>query len=233
MFFSIIAAVLIYFLIGSFLAFREFLGTKNPSRSSSGDNIVDPAIYDADYYFDAFSKDENAYIASLSDLPISLGRCLDMAGIKEGERILDLGCIRGTLAYYCVLRGCRATALDYSLDAVNLARKTRNALPANLRSQMEVLHMDFSDLAESEKFDVIFMADLVEHLYDLQLRKLFVKARRILRAGSGRIVIHTAPNRIFINVIFPLKRIINWPQILQKKIFFIPGASTVTIFPCM
>jgi SAM-dependent methyltransferase len=215
--FLLAGLAVIYVLIGSILAFREFLGAKKPGRANSGDRTVDPVIYDADYYLDAFSKDENTYIASLSNLPISLGRCFDIAGIKEGERILDLGCGRGELAYYCVLRGCHATALDYSSDAVNLARRTRDSLPQKLRPKMEVLHMDFADLNESYKFDVIFMADLVEHLYDVQLKKLFEKTKRILRPGSGRIVIHTAPNRLFINVIFPLKRILNWPQILQKK----------------
>lgn len=77
--------------------------------------------------------------------------------------------------------------------------------------------MDFRDLPEPEVYDVIFMADLVEHLYDWQLEELFKKAGLLLKKNTGRIVIHTAPNRLFIDVIFPLKKILNWPAIFQQK----------------
>ena len=219
--FIAISLVAGYILIGLGLAFKEKLGGKSTKTASCAEGPVNPGIYDADYYLNAYSGDEEKYMASLNNLPISLNKCFAIAGLKPGEKILDLGCGRGGLSYSCVLLGCSATALDYSEDAARLANKTRGVLPLGLRSKMEVLHMDFMDLDESRKFEVIFMADLVEHLYDWQLEKLFAKAKKLLRPGSGRIVIHTAPNRTFINVIFPLKRILNWPAVLAaRKCFF-------------
>jgi 2-polyprenyl-3-methyl-5-hydroxy-6-metoxy-1,4-benzoquinol methylase len=219
--FIAVSLVVVYILIGLALAFKESLNSRISKTASCAEGPVDPGIYDADYYLNAYSGDEEKYIASLNNLPISLNKCFSFAGLKPGEQVLDLGCGRGGLSYSCVTLGCSATALDYSEDAARLANKTRLALPPELRSKMEVLHMDFMDLDESRKFDVIFMADLVEHLYDWQLEKLFTKAKKLLRPGSGRIVVHTAPNRIFIDLIFPLKRILNWPSVSRgKKSFF-------------
>jgi 2-polyprenyl-3-methyl-5-hydroxy-6-metoxy-1,4-benzoquinol methylase len=209
--------VIIYVLIGVFLALKQKKGKVKPNNLPFGNTIVNPGIYDADYYLNAYSGNENKYIASLNNLPISLNRCFILAAAQPGEKVLDLGCGRGELAYHCVINGCSATALDYSDDAVKLAQKTKKVLPGNLYDKMTILQMDFIDLDESEKFDVIFIADLVEHLYDWQLERLFEKAKKILRKETGRIIIHTAPNRIFINVIFPLKRILNWPGVIAKK----------------
>lgn len=152
--------------------------------------------------------------------------------MKPGERVLDIGCGKGQLAYYCVKKGCEATALDYSEDAANLARRTASCLPAGLQEKMQVICADFLTLDESVKYDVIFMADLVEHLYDWQLKKLFEKAGRLL-SPAGRIVIHTAPNRLFINFLFPLKRILAWPKVLAKKTDFFYTRSKYCYDPAM
>ncbi len=212
-----------YLSIGCALAFAEAMkvrrgGGKNISQP---DAYVDSVIYDADYYLKAYAGDKQSYIAGLRTLPISLARCVSLAGIRPGEKVLDLGCGRGALAYHCAALGCHVAAVDYSEDAVRLAEMARDALPEGCTGSMRVLKMDFRELAETEKYDCIIMADLVEHLYDWQLKELFVKARSLLKKGTGRLVIHTAPNRIFINIIFPLKRILNWPAIVGKgKRFF-------------
>lgn len=178
---------------------------------------VDPGIYDRDYYLNAYQGNLQGYLANLSNLPISLRRCFDYADPKAGDKILDLGCGRGHLDYFCVLKGCSVTAIDYSKDAVELALKAKEALPENLRDKMTVEQKDFKELVINEKYDVIFMADLLEHLYDWELKILFEKARQMLKPRTGRLIIHTAPNKTWINVIFPLKRILDWPNTLRKK----------------
>jgi len=218
--FSIVFLGFLYLLVGFILSlFQRKSQAKSPHVNKT--DYVDSGIYDSDYYLCAYSGDSQKYISSLENLPISLGRCFNLADPKTGEKILDLGCGRGHLAYHCVNKGCTVTAIDYSADAVKLANETKNALPEKIRDKMRVLKMDFRNLSDTESYDVIFMADLIEHLYDWQINELFVKMKKILNKDTGRIVIHTAPNRLFINVIFPLKRILNWPNILlQKKDFF-------------
>jgi len=211
----------VYLLAGFFLAFRQRTVQKKSAGIKNSIEMVEPDIYDADYYLYGYAGDEKQYILDLDKMPISLKRCFNYGSLKSGEKILDLGCGRGHLAYYCVMNGCTAVAIDYSKAAVELANKTRDALPENLRNNMVVKKMDFRDLKADEKYDVIFMADLVEHLHDWQLKELFKKAKEILKEDTGRIVIHTAPNKAWINIIFPLKRMLNWPSIVSaRKDFF-------------
>lgn len=213
--------IAIYIFIGLSLALREQIVCPRKTVTQSTTDMVDPGIYDADYYLKAYAGDKKKYLNDLSKLPIGLSRCFHLADPKPGEMVLDLGCGRGAFSYYCAARGCLVTGVDYSDDAVRLALMAREELPAAYRNNLKVYQMDFRDFDESKKFDVIVMADLVEHLYDHQLRELFAKTKRLLKPGTGKLIIHTAPNKLFIDVIFPLKRILNWPGIVRsKKMFF-------------
>jgi 2-polyprenyl-3-methyl-5-hydroxy-6-metoxy-1,4-benzoquinol methylase len=208
--------IFIYVMIGVFLAGKEWMRQKGSlafqkiESDDPGKGVVDPGIYDSDYYINTGS------IEDLAHLPVHLSRCFDVACLQSGDKILDLGCGKGQLVYHCVLQGYSATAVDYSEAAVLLANKTRSLLPEGIRDRMTVLKMDFHDLPEDNKYHVIFMSDLVEHLYDWQLKELFDKLKRLLESKTGRIVIHTAPNKYFIDVIFPLKRILGWPAVIRK-----------------
>lgn len=186
-------------------------------KKENAQSQVNSTIYDSDYYLHAYSEDPKKYLSDLQNLPVALHRCFDYADPKPDEKVLDLGCGRGHLSYFCVLKGCVVTAVDYSKDAIDLALKTKEALPDNLRDKMTVKQMDFKNLDTNEKFDIIFMADLIEHLYDWELKILFEKARQVLKPRTGRLIIHTAPNKTWINVIFPLKRILDWPSTLKKN----------------
>lgn len=178
---------------------------------------VNSMVYDSDYYLYSYSADSKKYLSELQNLPIALHRCFDYADIKTGEKVLDLGCGIGHISYFCALKGCFVTAVDYSAAAVELALKTKEALPNGLKDRMIVKQEDFKNFDTEEKYDVIFMVDLLEHLYDWELEILFEKVRQILKPDTGRVIIHTAPNKIWINAIFPLKRILDWPSTLRKK----------------
>jgi len=192
-------------------------GHRSNRKNGGGSKIqVNRDIYDEDYYLHGYSGDLESYFDNIEKLPAPLSRCFDYAAPSPGEKVLDLGCGRGQLSYCCVLKGCIVTAIDYSEDAVNLALKAREMLPENLRANMLVKRADFKTFDTDEKYDVIFMADLLEHLYDWELQILFAKARQLLKPDTGRLIIHTAPNRIWINVIFPLKRILDWPNTIRK-----------------
>lgn len=215
-FLSVLGVAAGYVLMGVFFALKERARRGPAAPQAAADQtsqdaaVVDPGIYDADYYLERVADKD------LDNLPVSLKRCFDMAALSVEEKVLDIGSGTGQLAYYCVSKGCTAVAVDYSEAACQLANGSKAALPEPLREKMTVLKMDFRDLPEDVKYDVIFMADLVEHLYDWQLKALFEKMARILAPGTGRIVIHTAPNRYFIDIIFPLKRILNWPAVIRK-----------------
>lgn len=131
--------------------------------------------------------------------------------------MLDIGCGRGHLSYACALKGCEVTAIDYSQDAVDIAIETMQYLPQELKNKVKVLKMDILDLDISDKYDAIIMADVVEHLHQWQLERLFDICNKILKRPNGRIVIHTAPNVLWINFIYPFKRILAFATTIRKK----------------
>jgi len=178
---------------------------------------VTPDIYDKDYFLYAYGGSADKYLANLKALPIPLQICLNLSELKANERVLDIGCGRGHLSYACALKGCKVTAIDYSQDAVDIAVKTMQLLPSEFRNNVTALRMDILDIDISNKYDVIIMADVVEHLHQWQLEKLFDICDKILTRPNGRIIIHTAPNATWINFIFPLKRILGFMTTIRKK----------------
>lgn len=58
-----------------------------------------------------------------------LQNVLALAAPRPGERILDIGCGRGELSYLLAQSGADVTGVDYSADAIRIARRTYGASP--------------------------------------------------------------------------------------------------------
>lgn len=195
---------------------------------------VNPSIYDTDYYLaDGYKGNERIFLESLDkgerlyDFPVELAK------IKPNEKVLDIGCGIGKLAYRALRKNCEVIGIDYSKDAIAIANKIRNSLRDEEQKRIKFINDDVLNLAEKEKFDVIFMTDVVEHLYDWQLQALFSKLGKILSYPDGRIIIHTAPNRLNINFLYPLKRFLGFYSTIRKKKGFFYKRSKYFYDPAM
>ena len=81
--------------------------------------------------------------------------------IFAGMEVLDAGCGSGFFSNYFILRGCKVYSLDYSEEALNLARRmTDNKSFKYLKR--DLLNEDLSSEFEN-KFDLIFTDGLFEH----------------------------------------------------------------------
>ncbi|MBU1121071.1 MAG: class I SAM-dependent methyltransferase [Candidatus Omnitrophota bacterium] len=181
-------------------------------------NTVDSTIYDADYYLkDGYGGDVSRFIQSLEEPSPLVDYPIEVADLKKGERVLDVGCGIGRLLYACAKRGCIVEGYDYSKDALSIAQKGVDALPDEFKKNARLNNDDVKNIPSTIKYDVIFMCDVVEHLYDWELKVLFDKLKELLNPVTGRLIIHTAPNRWYINFIFPLKRILSLPKTLRRK----------------
>ncbi|MDD5135714.1 MAG: class I SAM-dependent methyltransferase [Candidatus Omnitrophica bacterium] len=178
------------------------------------DKIVAPEIYSRDYFL-SDNEGFREYFAGLdNNMHAKFRSALEYGRPAKGDTVLDIGCGRGELVYYCARKGAKALGIDYSKDAVDIARETIAKLPEDLRrlARAEIgdpVTYDFKD-----EYDVVFMIEIAEHMYDWQLEEAFRKIYKILKPG-GRLVI-TTPNYYYEQYLSPLKRIMNIPFGLFK-----------------
>jgi SAM-dependent methyltransferase len=158
-------------------------------------------IYDRDYFlsercegFDRFAEDRG-----LSPLKL---RELDLLEVVAGHSVLDAGCGRGEVLLACAHRGAAVTGVDYADAAVELSRETLAGIEAADVRRGDVTALEFDDAS----FDRILFGDVIEHLDPAQADLALREFHRVLRPG-GKLVVHTAPNLLFLKVGWPVARL--------------------------
>jgi len=102
--------------------------------------------------------------------------------VKEGERVLDLGCGNGRLLEFLKDKQVDYVGADISNQLLDIARQR---YPANQFVLIDGLNLPFPD----NSFDWIFSIAVLQHVPSLELRKIFLKeTRRVLKPG-GKIVL--------------------------------------------
>ena len=129
-------------------------------------------------------------------------RMLAMADPRPGRRILDVGCGCGELVIHAAMQGADAVGVDYAEAAHQLAVETSERLGVDAT----FLRRDVSDLPDGP-FDAILMADIIEHLYQHQLDKLYADIRERI-APDGIVIVHTWPNRWHTTYTYPVARLL-------------------------
>ena len=168
---------------------------------------VNPDIYDKDYYLrGGYQGSEDVFLSSLNTSEYCYDYPLRLAEIKPGDKVLDIGCGIGKAAYKAMKAGAVVTGVDYSKDAIEIADQIKSSLPQDEQRNLSFVAADILSFPDSPRYDVIFMLDIVEHLYDWQLTELFAKAARMLSGDGGSLIIHTAPNKWNIKYLYPTKR---------------------------
>jgi 2-polyprenyl-3-methyl-5-hydroxy-6-metoxy-1,4-benzoquinol methylase len=110
---------------------------------------------------------------------------LDPERDLAGRAVLEIGCGRGGFAASLYRRGARVTASDFSLAALDLARKEFTGLEVKWL-QADIEQLPFDDSA----FDTVISCETIEHVPDPS--KAISELARVLRPG-GRLVL-TTPN---------------------------------------
>jgi len=151
---------------------------------------VPSSLYDENYY--RSSCDGYQEFADGDALTPRLREILQSVTIGKDQKVLDIGCGRGEVIRHIGRLGLRTIGIDYSSAAVAICR--RHLAGAELGQDVAVLRASAVDLPFSNsQYDIVFMLDLVEHLYPPELAKALSEAYRVLKA-HGQLLIHTAPN---------------------------------------
>ncbi|MBF0384521.1 MAG: class I SAM-dependent methyltransferase [Candidatus Omnitrophica bacterium] len=171
--------------------------------------IVSPDLYTKEYYL-SDCEGHREYFSGLDNATHPLYKmALEIADIKHSESVLDIGCGRGELVFYSVMKGAKAIGLDYSKDAIEIAKETIKKLPVDLQDKAEAYCADATDYVFNRKLDVVFMLEVAEHMHDWQLEKLLSCLGGLL-SDKGRIIIIT-PNYYYEKYLQPLKRFLDIP----------------------
>jgi cyclopropane-fatty-acyl-phospholipid synthase len=114
--------------------------------------------------------------------------------LKEGERVLDVGCGWGSFVIHAAERhGVQAIGITLSPAQAELAR--RRVAQAGLADRVEIRVMDYRDLGTAgERYDAIASIGMVEHVgasqidvYAAQLTGLLEPGGRLLNHGIARL----------------------------------------------
>ena len=105
---------------------------------------------------------------------------------QKHERVLDAGCGSGTISYFLSQHAGEAVGIDSNPSAINFAT-TAYDMP-NLGFRLG----QFEDLTADKSFDKIYCIEVIEHLYEQQVREVLSLFHKLTNPG-GQLFI-TTPN---------------------------------------
>lgn len=155
--------------------------------ASSTFEPTDPRFYGEDYYA-RHLHDRHWFRNNSSKFQLRWTRTLSCLQPRPDDVVLELGCAAGEHTFQLAPMVRRVIGLDFSPDAIRLARAEaeRRASPA------EFVQGDAANLGEfgDASIDKVLALDLVEHVTDDVLARMFSESWRVLKPG-GRLVIYT------------------------------------------
>jgi cyclopropane-fatty-acyl-phospholipid synthase len=109
-------------------------------------------------------------------------------GLREGERVLDVGCGWGSFAIHAATEhGASVTGITLSEPQARVARERAGA--AGVGDRVEIRVMDYRDIPQGERFDAIASIGMVEHVGEEQIDTYARDLARCLEPG-GRLLNH-------------------------------------------
>jgi ubiquinone/menaquinone biosynthesis C-methylase UbiE len=163
------------------------------------ENDIPPEVYNKEYFLsDSVEGYKDFLDGSLSYIKNKL---LNMLSIEKGIHCFEVGVGRGEFLRQCAMLGARVTGIDYSKDAIDIAKETLGSFPGANIQIADARNIPF----DSDSFDRVFAGDVIEHLSFedgvLMLKEMY----RILKPGCF-LLIHTSPNTIFTKFVYPLAK---------------------------
>ena len=184
---------------------------------------VEPKLYTKEYYLTGCTGYNEFKKTWGKVLEPRLKRIVKEIPSVKGLRVLDIGCGRGELVFWSARQGAKEVlGIDYSKNAIELANIAKNHYTKDVQNRVNFIVMDAKKMNfPNYRFDAIYMTEVLEHLYPEEQESIFKKIYNILD-NNGFVVIHTAPNKWFINYTYrfwcyPISTFLIWINYIVTK----------------
>jgi ubiquinone/menaquinone biosynthesis C-methylase UbiE len=116
----------------------------------------------------------------------SLDRAYDRLAshIKDGQRVLDIGCGTGALALRAAQKGAKVKGIDVNPQMLEIARE--KSAQAGLTQNVELAEMGVAELGseETESYDVVMSGLCFSELTEDEVAYTLEQVKRVLKLGG-------------------------------------------------
>ncbi len=179
-------------------------------------------IYDGDYFLKAVDgcKEFSEFDGTFNSLFPRYQRNIQLLDLQPQHKLLEIGCGRGEVCIFHALRGGSAKGVDYSADAISLAREKATVLGA----KAEFMESSFDGLEEpAATYDRILASEFIEHISAEEGLKFFQAAFSMLKP-DGKLLVFTMPNTLQRRYGYPIQRL--WALLHGKRLPKQPAETT-------
>jgi ubiquinone/menaquinone biosynthesis C-methylase UbiE len=181
---------------------------------------INPETFNKDYYYNICLGSEEFKRTRGKHLHPKIKRMIDQLKLTPKIDVLEIGCGRGDTALYVASKVHSITAIDYSPDAIKIAKKISKYHASRIQKKTKFMIMKATELKfKDDSFDAILLIDTLDHLNNKEQKKMFKEIIRVMKP-NGTIFIRTCSNRILLShtynyYTYPLNKFLTW---MDKKI---------------
>lgn len=173
------------------------------NRPKKSTDVIE--IYNKKYFLnqvDGF-REYSSFSGKYEELFERYQKNIELLNLENHHILLEYGCGRGEICIFHTKNGGKATGVDYSSDAIELAQKKA----ADLNISVNFLVSSFSEFPIKENsYDRILASEFIEHISKGEGADFLKIARQALKPG-GKLLIFTFPNTIQRKFGYPILRI--------------------------
>lgn len=159
--------------------------------------------YDTNYFLDICGGEKD-YINRIFGKRFY--EAVNLAQVKSGETVLDVGGGRGETSILCASKGASVTTIDYSPVAIALTKSLIKDFP-QFKNRIFPKVMDAKTIKfKNSSFDKIFLLEVIEHLTKNEIDQVLTNILRVLKP-DGKLIISTGPNKILMNFLLKITEI--------------------------